>query len=70
MSPSLPQSRIRCDSLGRHGLCYNTTGTIGRIPHHFEVNKILRKSLASIDISSRLEPNGLYCLKMMINVLI
>lgn len=46
------------DQLGRHGLSclYNK----GKYSRHSELNKILQQCLASINVSCRLEPDGLF----------
>ena len=45
------------NSYGRHGL--HCMKALGRLSRHSEANRIIKKSLASIDIPSTLEPPGL-----------
>ncbi|KAL1448203.1 hypothetical protein WDU94_012273 [Cyamophila willieti] len=45
------------DSSGHHGLSCNKMN--GRYSRHYELNMIIKKSLQSINISSKLEPSGL-----------
>ena len=46
------------DKFGHHGLSCRSSQ--GRIPRHQMLNDIIHRSLASSNISSRLEPSGLY----------
>lgn len=57
-----PHSCSKCgspvDSLGRHGLsCLKNKG---KYSCHFDLNRILQQSLSSINVSSRLEPVGMF----------
>ena len=58
----LPHTCSSCgkpaDKFGHHSLsCWSSQG---RIPRHQMLNDIIHRSLASSNISSRLEPSGLY----------
>ena len=46
------------DNLGLHGLSCQSSQ--GRVPRHQMLNNIIHRSLASANISNRLEPSGLY----------
>ena len=46
------------DNLGLHGLSCQSSQ--GRLPRHQVLNNIIHRSLASANISNRLEPSGLY----------
>ena len=58
----LPHTCSSCgkpaDKFGHHGLSCRSSQ--GRIPRHQMLNDIIHRSLASSNISSRLEPSGLY----------
>ena len=47
------------DESGTHGL--NCRWSLGRIPHHTELNVIIQRALSPVHIPSTLEPQGLFC---------
>ena len=49
----------KVDNLGLHGLACQPTAPAGRLPRHYSLNDIVKRSLAMAGFPSSLEPTGL-----------